>query len=377
MGNQNLKRNGSVAESRLMVEDLSEMPWHAVGLVLSKVVSGLGMRGWPRPEVVRGPRVVTADENYGLLGYPPDGASAEAGRTWWLDDGRMLRTQTSAMASGWLVENARRGVACGILAGIVHRRDVRDRTHCPDPHQADVWVLGVEGVENLHRLARDVVESACPGMGKRLVLAPSPHSYTEGGMEGSLPWEGGMLEVLECGLIAESLAGRLGLPEGTSGLALGMGLDRLAMVAKALPDIRLLRSEDPRVAIQMRHLGKWSQVASGPASKRDVSVVVPVSSTDEDLGEAVAEALSGEGLLDLLESSVVKGSWLPGDLPDRVVERLRLSCSDKNVLLGMTMRRHGGSVSKDEADRAAQAVASLLGALGPAPARPGGADTPP
>jgi tRNA synthetases class II core domain (F) len=46
-----------------------------------------------------------------------------------------------------------------------------------------------------------------------------------------------------------------GLP-GRSGLALGMGLDRLLMLVKHIPDIRLLRSVDPRIAGQMLDLAR-------------------------------------------------------------------------------------------------------------------------
>lgn len=37
-------------------------------------------------------------------------------------------------------------------------------------------------------------------------------------------------------------------------LALGMGLDRLLMLTKGIPDIRLLRSNDPRVSSQILDL---------------------------------------------------------------------------------------------------------------------------
>jgi phenylalanyl-tRNA synthetase alpha chain len=41
---------------------------------------------------------------------------------------------------------------------------------------------------------------------------------------------------------------------GRSGLALGMGLDRLIMLVKHSSDIRLLRSGDPRIARQVLDL---------------------------------------------------------------------------------------------------------------------------
>jgi hypothetical protein len=63
---------------------------------------------------------------------------------------------------------------------------------------------------------------------------------------------GGYTEVLECGEILPRLLDDAGLPSSScSGLALGMGLDRLVMLRKGLDDIRLLRSTDPRIADQM------------------------------------------------------------------------------------------------------------------------------
>lgn len=41
---------------------------HAVHLMASEVLEGLRERGWPTAEVVTGPRVVHARENYALLG---------------------------------------------------------------------------------------------------------------------------------------------------------------------------------------------------------------------------------------------------------------------------------------------------------------------
>jgi phenylalanyl-tRNA synthetase alpha chain len=55
-----------------------------------------------------------------------------------------------------------------------------------------------------------------------------------------------------------------GLDREYSGLALGMGLDRLLMLIKDIPDIRLLRSADPRVAVQMLALDRYTEVWAGP-----------------------------------------------------------------------------------------------------------------
>ena len=82
------------------------------------------------------------------------------------------------------------------------------------------------------------------------------------------------------GLAAAGLGGR-------SGLALGIGLDRLLLV-KRIPDIRLLRSGDPRSARQMLDLARYQPVSSLPAITQDLSVAVSDDNDEETLGDRVA-----------------------------------------------------------------------------------------
>ena len=49
----------------LELDDLTELkhPAHAIGLLLDEVLEGLKARGWPDAQVLRGPRIVSAQEN--------------------------------------------------------------------------------------------------------------------------------------------------------------------------------------------------------------------------------------------------------------------------------------------------------------------------
>jgi phenylalanyl-tRNA synthetase alpha chain len=74
------------------------------------------------------------------------------------------------------------------------------------------------------------------------------------------------IEILECGLIQDEILVRAGLDPGThSGWALGMGLDRLVMTLKGIPDIRYLRSSNPKIAEQMVNLQTYHEVSHQPA----------------------------------------------------------------------------------------------------------------
>src|SRR5215467_7507771 len=116
----------------------------------------------------------------------------------------------------------------------------------------DVWLVCRRrvGREDLLELIRAILHAVLPGWDYRCI--PATHPYTVRGLQVDVHDRGGYTEVLECGEILPQLLDDAGLPSSSySGLALGMGLDRLVMLRKGLDDIRLLRSSDPRIAGQM------------------------------------------------------------------------------------------------------------------------------
>jgi phenylalanyl-tRNA synthetase alpha chain len=121
----------------------------------------------------------------------------------------------------------------------------------------------------LLRLVGAILQAAVPD--KPWVYSDSPHHYTEGGIEVNVLNHGAPVEVLECGRIARSLLERLQIdPLRHGGLALGMGLDRLTMLRKGIPDIHLLRDQNVRVQAQMHDLNPWSAVSRLPSIARDI-----------------------------------------------------------------------------------------------------------
>jgi phenylalanyl-tRNA synthetase alpha chain len=81
--------------------------------------------------------------------------------------------------------------------------------------------------------------------GRRSRQEPRQHPYTVCGRQVDVAHGAGWVEVWECGLADPGVLARAGLASH-GGLALGLGLDRLLMLRKGIPDIRLLRSADPR-----------------------------------------------------------------------------------------------------------------------------------
>ncbi|MCW8278487.1 hypothetical protein IMF27_25450 [Pseudomonas sp. PCH199] len=346
----------SALDQALLLADLTEAaaPDHAVRLLLKEVLQGLTDRGWPHAQIQSGPRVVSAEENYGLLGYDPSEVTLGSAHTRWVDEFSLLRTQTTSQIPAALQRAAkvRQAGETILLAapGITFRRDSRDRWHCAEPHQMDIWVLGDPELathDHLLRLVGDILKSAVPD--KSWIYSDSPHHYTEGGIEVNVLNDGAAVEVLECGRIARSLLERLKIdPVLHGGLALGMGLDRLTMLRKGIPDIRLLRDQNERVQAQMHDLNPWTAVSRLPSIARDISLAIAPGLSEEVLTERML--LAAGDCSDWIEEMEIKGRWQCSELPVQAIERLGLLPGQENVLLRVVLRDCSRSITTAEAN---------------------------
>lgn len=366
MGGKKKYLTDAALQQALSIKDLTEArtPAHAVRLVMGEVIEGLISAGWPRAQIQTGPRVVSAEENYGLLGYDPAEVTLGSEHTRWVDEHSLLRTQTTSQIPAALQRAAqeRRSGELILLAapGITFRRDSRDRWHCAEPHQMDIWVLGepqLSSREHLLRLVGDILNAAVPD--KPWMYRDSPHHYTEGGIEVNVMNGEAGVEVLECGLIATSLLRRLGIdPQLHGGLALGMGLDRLTMLRKGIPDIRLLRDPNERVQAQMSDLSQWRTVSRLPSITRDISVAVTPGLSEEVLTEKMLHA-AGD-CSGWIEEMQVKGRWSASELPPQAIERLGLLPAQENVLLRVVLRDCTRSITTAEANALYEKIQSAL-----------------
>jgi phenylalanyl-tRNA synthetase alpha chain len=224
----------------------------------------------------------------------------------------------------------------------------------------DIWVLGDPDLathENLLRLVGDILKSAVPD--KTWIFSDSPHHYTDGGIEVNVMNDGVPVEVLECGRIAKTLLERLSVdPLRHGGLALGMGLDRLTMLRKGIPDIRLLRDRNERVQAQMHDLNPWNAVSRLPSIARDISLAVTPDLSEEVLTERMLQA-AGD-CSDWIEEMQVKGRWAASELPAQAIERLGLLPGQENVLLRVVLRDCSRSITTAEANALYSKIQSAL-----------------
>ncbi len=207
--------------------------------------------------VADGPDLETEYHNFDALNTPEDHPSRDVQDTFYLPDGRLLRTQTSPVQIR-VMEQTPPPVRI-ICPGRCFRRDTPDMTHSMNFHQ----------VEGLY-VARDVSLADLKGtlawfarelLGPEVKVRFRPHffPFTEpsleydfsciicGGSGCNVCKYSGWLEISGAGMVDPAVFEAVGYdPETWTGFAFGMGVERIAMIRYALDDIRLLYENDTR-----------------------------------------------------------------------------------------------------------------------------------
>jgi len=244
-------------------------------------------------DLVEIPEIVSVEENFDLLGTPPDHPSRRPSDTFYLDDHNILRTQTTSMWPYYLRDpaNLRRlesdGRLLALSYGKVYRNDEIDRYHYPVWHNLDGLCISKtsEKEYNLVDLVSVLVEIARNIYGPEIKwdMEYDTFPFTDPSIQLKIEWESDWVEVLGAGIVHKNVLSLLNIdPDQYNGWAFGLGLDRLAMIKMNIPDIRILWSEDDRIIKQFDSIDSiFREVSQYPPTDRDISLVaskkVPVN----------------------------------------------------------------------------------------------------
>jgi phenylalanyl-tRNA synthetase alpha chain len=329
---------------------------HAINILMNDLIGAVARWSGLPADIVRRPPVVPITDNYDRLFYESDAIARSARYSHYIDDIQMLRTHTTASIPPLLEET--RSDRLIVCPGLVYRRDVVDRLHVGEPHQVDLWIARQGRLRRAHLLEMiaAVVGTALPGQAYR--CNETIHPYTMNGLEVEVRIGARWVEVLECGEIHPWLLNESKLPsQKWSGLAMGVGLDRLIMLIKQIDDIRLLRSADPRVARQMLTLDRYVPVSDQPTTHRDLSICVGDPDM-ELLGDRVRNVLGARSRwvenVELIRAADYEA------VPEKARERLGMSPSQHNLLIRVTLRSLDDSISKEDSNRIYDLVYSEL-----------------
>jgi len=301
--------------------------------------------------------VVSINDNFDRLQFPEDNMGRSSVYTRYINEDTILRTHTSASVPPLFdkVSNGEIEVEDTLffMPGLVFRRDVKDKTHLGEFHQMDVWRLrrvekGRPPIdrESLMQLARLVCEAANPG--QQPTIYETSHPYTLNGIEVHSHLNGVEMEIFEAGLIHPGVLINSGLdPNEYEGYALGMGIERLVMAKKQIPDIRFLRAENPDIAEQMYDLEPFKAIPNTPQMKRDLSFVNESALSPEDIADIAL--IAAEDNKNIIESIEVIAQYAYGELDINVTERLGMSPNQVNYLIRAILRHPDRTLTKKDA----------------------------
>lgn len=349
-------------EKALKVADLTaeDAKPHIINIIQKKISENIARLEMGGTRTIRGNPIVSVADNYDNLLFPYDNAGRSSTYTRYVDEDHVLRTHTSALVPSTFRDfykefNGDIPDTVFLFPGLVYRRDVIDPKHLDVFHQLDVWTLkknnGREPADrkDLLRLV-DAIFGSIFSDGTKPIVLEAVHPYTMSGIEVYAKSDESEIEVLEAGLAHPQVLKNAGFnPEKYSGLALGMGLDRLVMSLKHLSNIRYIRSTEPRISRQMLNLERFKEVSSQPPISRDMSYCVPENYTEEDVCEEIKDAFGDNAYL--IENVYITERTKCNDLNLIAKEKLGAAEGQDNVLVKIVLRHPDKTLTKDEANK--------------------------
>jgi phenylalanyl-tRNA synthetase alpha chain len=234
-------------------------------------------------DIIHIPEIVPCEITFDLFDFPADHPARSKSDTYYVDEKNILRTHNTV---SWyyyfhnqeIIERAKNREDLGALCfGKVYRKDEIDRRHMNVFHQIDGWKIisnekGTITLDELKRVLSEIVETVF-GKDTEYRFLDDTFPYTDPSTQIEVMVNGEWVEVLGAGMIKPSVLSKMGI-EGYNGWAFGFGIERLAILALNLPDIRLLWSEDERVKKQLVLGQKYKEVSKYPSIVRDISFIV-------------------------------------------------------------------------------------------------------
>ena len=212
---------------------------HPITLISQRIESLFQQIGF---EIVDGPEVEDEYHNFEALNIPEHHPARAMHDTFYFGDGRLLRTHTSSVQIRVMKNDS--PPFRFIAPGRVYRCD-SDMTHTPMFHQVEGLV--VDELVTFSELKGLLINFLEIFFEKELKVRfrPSYFPFTEPSAEVDIEGKDGWLEVLGCGMVHPNVLKNVGIdPEKYTGLAFGMGVERLAMLYYGVDDLRLFFDND-------------------------------------------------------------------------------------------------------------------------------------
>ncbi|SFR54345.1 phenylalanine--tRNA ligase subunit alpha [Thiomicrospira sp. ALE5] len=206
-------------------------------------------------DVATGPEIEDDWHNFGALNIPETHPARAMHDTFYIDESTVLRTHTSGVQIR-IMENQAPPIRI-IAPGRVYRCD-SDQTHTPMFHQIEGLIVEKNAnFAQLMQLLTEFLQHFFEDDQLKTRFRPSYFPFTEPSAEVDIATElfgaGRWVEVLGCGMVHPNVLRNVGIdPEEYTGLAFGLGVERLAMLRYGVKDLRQFFENDLRFLKQFQ-----------------------------------------------------------------------------------------------------------------------------
>ena len=228
---------------------------HPLTLALDRIKAVFLQMGF---DIEEGPEVESDYYNFEALNLPPDHPARDMQDSFYITEQFLLRTHTSPVQVRTMQSQQPNSPIRMIAPGKVYRRDY-DATHSPMFQQVEGLVVGPD---ICFADLKGTLELFCQGIfgdSVKVRFRPSYFPFTEPSAEvdiscvickgkGCRVCKGtGWLEILGSGMVHPRVLEMSNYdPSQVSGFAFGMGVERIAMLAFGIDDMRLFYENDVR-----------------------------------------------------------------------------------------------------------------------------------
>ena len=216
--------------------------------------------------VEAGPEMESEYNNFEALNIPATHPARDMQDTFWLTNGKVLRTHTSPVQHRSMKKF---GAPLRVIApGRCFRYETIDASHENTFHQVEGLVIDREiGLPHLIAMAKTLLAEVMQRE-VELRVRPGFFPFVEPGIEIDMNCQicggkacptckqSGWVEILPAGMVHPNVLRAGGIdPDEFTGFAFGLGLTRLAMMKFGIRDIRVLNSGDLRALVGAERLG--------------------------------------------------------------------------------------------------------------------------
>lgn len=259
------KLNSEIIDITLPSTKIRKGSLHPLTKTVNEIIDIFVSMGY---DVASGPEIESDLYNFEKLNLPKGHPARDSQDSFYITSEYLLRTQTSGVQARTMDANKEKTPIRVICPGIVYRKDDDDATHSHQFMQVEGLVVDKNiSVADLKGTLEILVKKLF-GENREIRLRPSFFPFTEPSFEVDVTCfkcgkkgcaickDTGWIEILGAGMVHPNVLKGCGYdPNVYTGFALGIGIERVAMLKYGVTDIRNFYTNDLRFLNDFNRIG--------------------------------------------------------------------------------------------------------------------------